>query len=75
MRPEGIRKALLEAEERPSILHLNDGTRLRVKSREHWMVGPEYLYVMVGKDVHHVAFRNIASVAVPSRKTPRTRPA
>jgi hypothetical protein len=74
MRPEGIRKALLEAEGRSSILHLNDGTRLRIKSREHWMVGPEYLYVMIGKDVHHVAFRNIASIEVRSQKTSRFRP-
>jgi hypothetical protein len=68
MRPEGIRKALLEAEGRPVFVHLNDGTKLRVRSREHWMVGPEFLYVHTGRDVHHVAFRNVASIAIRSRR-------
>ena len=71
MRPEAIRAALLEAEERPATLHLNDGTRLRIRSREHWMVGPEFLYVIVGRVTHHVAFRNIASIAVRARRSSR----
>jgi len=75
MRPEGVRKALLELEGRPGVLHLNDGTRLKIQSREHWMVGPEYLYVVVGNDVHHVAFRNITSVEVRGRRVSRSRPA
>jgi hypothetical protein len=75
MRPEGIRKALLELEGRPGILHLNDGSRLRVRSREHRMVGPEYLYVVVGNDVRHVAFRNITSVEGRGRRASRSRPA
>jgi len=69
MRPEGLRQALLEAEGRPVTVHLNDGTRLRIPSREHWMIGPEFLYVVSGRNVHHVAFRNIASVAVRSRRS------
>ncbi len=69
MRPEALRKALLEAEGRSAVVHLNDGTRLRVPSREHWMIGPEFLYVVAGPDVHHVAFRNVASVAVRSRRS------
>jgi hypothetical protein len=73
MRPEGIRKALLEGEGKAAVIHLNDGTRLRVASREHWLVGPEYLYVVVGKDVHHVAFRNVASVAYRSRASSSAR--
>jgi hypothetical protein len=68
MRLDGIRKALLEAEGRPVVVHLNDGTRLRVFSREHWMIGPEFLYIVSGRDVHHVAFRNVASIAVRSRR-------
>lgn len=70
MRPEGIRKALLEAEAagKPATVHLNDGTRLRVASREHWLVGPEYLYIVSGREVHLVAFRNVASVAIRARR-------
>ncbi len=75
MRPEGIRKALLESEGRPSIVHLNDGSRLRIKSREHWMLGDEFLYVLTGNDLHYVAFRNIASIEVGHRKISRSRPA
>jgi hypothetical protein len=73
MRPEGIRKALLESEGRSTIVHLNDGSRLKVQSREHWLVGPEYLYVVVGKDVHRVAFRNVTSVEDRARKPSRRR--
>ena len=75
MRPEAIRKALPESEGRSTIVHLNDGTRLRIKSREHWMIGEEYLYVLTGNDLHYVAFRNIASFEVRSSKAPRSRPA
>lgn len=56
MRPEGVRKALLESEGRPSVVHLNDGSRLQVKSREHWMIDEEYLYVRTWPDLHYVAF-------------------
>lgn len=75
MRPEGVRKALLESEGRPSIVHLNDGSRLRVRSREHWMIGDEFLFLLIAGNLHYVAFRNIASIEVRSRKSSRSRPA
>lgn len=75
MRPEAVRQALRESEGRPTVIHLNDGSRLRIRSREHWFISPEYLYILVGRTVHHVAFRNIATVAVrqarPSRRRER----
>lgn len=74
MRPEAVRKALLESEGHPCALHLNDGTRVRVKSREHWLIGEEVLIVRTGPDVHFVAYRNITSIEVRTRKS-RTRPA
>jgi len=75
MRPEGVRKALLESEGRPHIVHPNDGSRLRVKSREHWMIDDEYLFVLVNGHLHYVAFRNITSIELRTRKTPRSKPA
>ena len=71
MRPEAVRKALLESESRPAIIRLNDGTRLPVRSLEHWMIGPEFLYVRVKDDVHRVAFRNIAAVSCKSSRRGR----
>jgi len=52
---------------------LNDGTRLRVRSRELSRVGPEYLCVVVGKDVRRVAFRNVTSVEDRAHKPSRRR--
>ena len=56
-----------------AVVHINDGSRLRVQSREHWLIGPEYLYIVIGRAVHHVAFRNIASIAIPGPKASRRR--
>lgn len=72
MRAEAIRKALLESEGRPTLVHLNDGTRLPVKSREHWLISPEFLYILVKGDVHHVAFHNVATIV---HRQVRARPA
>lgn len=66
MRPEAVRQALRSAAEegRSATIHLNDGSRLPVKTREHWFITPDYLYILVRRTTHHVAFRNIASVAI-----------
>lgn len=66
MRPEAVRPALRSAagDGRSATIHLNDGSRLPVKTREHWFITPDYLYILVRRTTHHVAFRNIASVAV-----------
>jgi len=37
------------------------------------MVGPEFLYVVVGAEVHRVAFRNVTSVVEPGRSSARRR--
>jgi hypothetical protein len=70
MRPEAVRQALRSAAEegRSTTIHLNDGSRLPVKSREHWFITPDYLYILVGRTTHHVAFRNIATVAVKASR-------
>jgi hypothetical protein len=41
-----------------------------VRSREHWLIGPDLLYVVVKNDVHHVAFHSIATIV---RRTLRPR--
>jgi len=67
MRPEGVRKALYEAEGRPSVMLLSSGKRIPIRSREHWMIGDEYLYVLTGSDLNTVDFRNIAAIEVRNR--------
>jgi hypothetical protein len=73
MRPEGVRRALYEAEGRPSVVLLNSGKRIPIKSREHWMIGDEYLYILTGPDLNYVAFRNIAAIEVRNRRSSRAR--
>lgn len=73
MRPEGVRKALPESEGHPSIVLLNSGKRIPIKSREHWMIGDEYLYVLTGSDLNTVAFRNISAIEVRHRRRSRAR--
>jgi hypothetical protein len=73
MRPEGVRKALRKSEGRSSVVLLNSGKRIPIKSREHWMIGNEYLYVLTGSDLNYVVFRNIAAIEVRPRRRSRAR--
>lgn len=73
MRPEGVRKALYEAEGRPSVVILNSGKRIPIRSREHWMIGDEYLYVLTGSDLNYVSFRNISAIEIRNRQRSRAR--
>lgn len=65
MTPQGVRNALVEDDRSVKELRLNDGTQLTVRNREQWLAAVHALIVLDEEGyVHHVAYRNIASVRI-----------
>lgn len=55
-------------------VRLNDGTRILLRSREHWAIGPEFLIAVDEKGFTHlVTYRNIADVVITRRNGHRRR--
>ena len=73
MRPEGVRKAMREAEGRHCVIQLNSGKRIPVKGRENWMIDDEYLYVLANGHLNWIAFRNITSIEMRMSRKSRAR--
>lgn len=58
-----VREILLHEQNAAKTLSLNDGRRLVVKSREHWLAAPDKLIVLDPKGhTRHIAYHNIASI-------------
>jgi hypothetical protein len=64
-----VQKSLREHPGLAKELRLNDGSRVVVRSREHWLAAPEYLIVLVGRFDQHISYRNITAI----RPMPRRR--
>ena len=62
MTRQGVRKSLLEHSDLPKEIRLNDGSRLIVRNREHWIDVGEFLIVARGRFDTHVAYHNIAAI-------------
>ncbi len=74
MGPEAIRRILRDQSTRTKEIRMNDGSRFVVLGAEHWMVGPDYLHVMLRNGVvHHLSYRNIASVGPKEQRAKRRR--
>jgi len=74
MRPEGVRQGLLEQPEMPTEIRLNDGTRILVRTKEHWAISPEFLVAVDDRGhTHLVTYRNIADIVIARRNGHRPR--
>lgn len=63
-----VHRVLSEDPERPKIVSLNDGRRVRIAGRERFLAGPIALLVLdSGGDYVYIPYRNIASIRIPSR--------
>lgn len=62
MTRQGVRKSLLENPDLPKEIRLNDGSRLVVRGREHWIDVGEFLIVAKGRFDTHIAYHNIAAI-------------
>ncbi len=69
MSQDEVKKLLASDPKCRNVISLNSGRRYRVSGTEKWLAGP-VLVLLHGRDLVHIAYRNIASIRVvePPRK-------
>ena len=69
-----MRKSLGEEPGLAKEIRLNDGSRIIIRTAEHYAVAPEVLVIVDPHgEVHHVAYRNITAIRFIKRSGGRGR--